>query len=224
MPKNLKIPDELLRKMDGGREYRRMAVPLEIRAGSEEDDKMTVEGYACTFMQPYELYRDANLVIVEQIDPAAFEKCDMADVIMQYDHMGRVFARNKNGTLDFGPDEHGLHTIARLYGTELGRHVYQEIRDGYSDKMSFGFTVDEDKREVTENRSTGEYRIMRTITKVRKLYDVSVVSIPANDMTEIYARSAVGGETGWAVQELHAYQERRRKQKALELRLKLMEV
>ena len=59
--------------------------------------------------------------------------------------------------------------------------------------MSFGFTVDEDKREVTENRETGAVDVLRTITKIRKLYDVSAVSIPANDGTEISARSWCDG-------------------------------
>lgn len=218
-----KLPDELIRKMESGREYRRMAVPLTIRADGDENG-MEVEGYATTFNQVYELFRDGNYIVQEMVDPNAFEKCDMADVIMQYDHMGRVFARNKNNTLDCEPDEHGLHVLARLGGTDLGRQVYQEIRGGYSDKMSFGFTVEESKREVTENIETGKIIVLRTITMFRKLYDVSVVSIPANDTTEIYARSAVGGGTGWAMQELHAYEERRRKQKLLELKLKLMEV
>lgn len=216
------LPDELLRKMESGREYRRMAVPLTIRAGGEEE-RMAVEGYATTFGQVYELFRDGNYIVQEQVAVGAFDGCDMDDVIMQYDHMGRVFARNKNGTLETAPDAHGLHVLARLDGTELGRQVYQEIRGGYSDKMSFGFTVDESSNEVTENTETGIITVLRTIRKIRKLYDVSVVSIPANDTTEIYARSAVGGGTGWAVEEINAYMERRRKQKLLELKLKLME-
>ena len=59
--------------------------------------------------------------------------------------------------------------------------------------MSFGFTVDEDKREITEDRATGAIDVLRTVTKVRKLYDVSAVSLPANDGTEISARSYCDG-------------------------------
>ena len=95
----------------------------------------------------------------------------MADVIMQYDHEGRVFARISNGTLELNADDHGLHIRADLGGTEIGRQLYEEIKGGYTDKMSFGFTVDEDKREITENRETGETTILRTITAIRKLYD-----------------------------------------------------
>jgi len=117
----------------------------------------------------------------------------MSDVIMQYDHQGRVFARNSNGTLEINTDDHGLFMSADLSGTEIGRQLFEEIKGGYTNKMSFGFTVDEDKREVTENRENGTVDVLRTITKIRKLYDVSAVSLPANDGTEISARSYCDG-------------------------------
>lgn len=218
---NKKMSELMEKRIGQGREYRRMAVPMEARAGG--DNERTVEGYATTFGQPYVLMRDNGITIREQVAPGAFEGCDMGDVIMQYDHEGRVFARMSNGTLRCEPDEHGLHVTADLSGTELGRQVYSEIKGGYSDKMSFGFIVDEDERKVTEDHETGNVDFLRTITKIRKLFDVSVVSIPANDATEITARGADGGVTGWALQEVQALRERRRKEKILSLKLKLME-
>ena len=185
--------DEIMRKIDSGREYRRMEI--RVKASEEEEPKpdYTVEGYACTFNEPYELYTFDGYTVREQIDPDAFGECDMSDVIMQYDHQGRVFARLSNDTLQLNTDEHGLHMSANLGGTEAGRQLYEEIKGGYTTKMSFGFTVDEDKREITENRDTGAIDVLRTITRVRKLYDVSAVSLPANDGTEISARSWCDG-------------------------------
>ena len=216
------IPDYIQERLNAGREFRRMAVPLEIRAGGE--DEMIVEGYATTFNQPYELWSLDGYTVMEQVDARAFDGCDMSDVIMQYDHHGRVFARNRNGTLDLSPDQHGLKTIGKLGGTELGRQVYQEVKGGYSDRMSFSFTVEQDSRVVTEDHDTGHITVLRTIQKIKKLYDVSIVSIPANDATEIFARGMADGEIGWAQQELLNWQARARQRRALELKIRLSEV
>ena len=184
--------DKIMEKISAGREYRRME--LRVKHSDEEpDEKYEVEGYASTFNEPYELYSFDGYTVREQIDPAAFDECDMDDVIMQYDHQGRVFARTSNETLEVKTDDHGLFMSARLGGTELGRQVYDEIKGGYTSKMSFGFTIDEDKREVTYNRADNTVDVLRTITKIRKLYDVSAVSLPANDGTEISARSYCDG-------------------------------
>lgn len=175
------------------REYRSMTV--EVRQPEEgQEEKKVVEGYASTFNDPYVLYEDKWVTYREQISPNAFDETDMEDVIMQYDHHGRVFARNKNGTLSVGPDEIGLHMEADLGGTELGRQLYEEIRGGYTDKMSFGFTVSKDEELRTEDED-GHVDILRTITGIEKLYDVSAVSIPANPSTSIGAelRSRIDG-------------------------------
>ena len=185
--------DEIMRKIDSGREYRRM---LEVRVKEpegEDEENYSVEGYACTFNEPYELLNWGDYIVREQIDPHAFDECDMSDVIMQYDHAGRVFARNSNGTLKLETDDHGLHVDADLGGTETGRQLHEEIKGGYTNKMSFGFTIAEDKREVTTDHVANVTIVLRTITKIRKLYDVSAVSLPANDGTEISARSYADG-------------------------------
>lgn len=190
------MPKSIQTKLGEGRQYRDIDISgFERRA--EGDQERTVSGYATTFNQPYELYRWAyggNVYIVkEQIDAGAFDEVDMSDVIMQYDHEGRVFARTSNKTLELDPDQHGLHMRADLGGTEIGRQLYEEIEGGYTTKMSFGFRVGEDKREeaVERDNETGitTTTVLRTITKISKLYDVSAVSLPANDATSISARS-----------------------------------
>jgi HK97 family phage prohead protease len=126
------------------------------------------------------------MVYREQVDPSAFDNTDMSDVIMQYDHEGRVFARTNNNTLTVTPDEKGLYISADLGGTELGRGLFEEIRGGYTDKMSFGFIVDKDE-EMRTDAEDGRVDILRTITGISKLFDVSAVSIPANNGTSIGA-------------------------------------
>ncbi len=175
---------------NSNREYRRIDVhDLEVR--EEQDGRMIVEGYATTFNQRYVLSTWENYVFDEEIDSHAFDDTDMSDVIMQYDHEGRVFARTKNNTLALNVDNHGLHVRAYLDGTDIGRQLYQEIKGGYTDKMSFGFSVRKDERK--EEKIDGIVYIHRRITGVKKLYDVSAVSIPANDTTEISARSYCDG-------------------------------
>ena len=168
--------------MKNDREYRAMT----MRALEEaSEDQMIVEGYASTFNDPYLLWSDEEVEVWETVDSHAFDECDMSDVIMQYDHEGRVFARIRNNTLQVTPDERGLFVRADLGGTDLGRGLYQEISGGYTDKMSFGFIVAEDKREVTEVE--GKTRLDRIILSVSKVFDVSAVSLPANNNTAIEA-------------------------------------
>ena len=176
---------DIMKKLEEGRQYRNMA-SFEKRA---DTDEKIVEGYATTFNDPYVLYQEDGYTVVEQVDRNAFNETDMSDVIMQYDHEGRVFARGSNGTLELDADNFGLHIRANLGGTEIGRQLYDEIAGGYTNKMSFGFRVAEDKREVTEDRDKNEVTVLRTITKISKLYDVSAVSLPANDGTSISSRT-----------------------------------
>ena len=207
-------------KLTDGREYRNV---YEIRAieGTEENtEQMTVEGYATVFNEPYLLFEDRDIIVMEQVDAHAFDECDMTDVIMQYDHRGRVFARNKNNTLTVEPDERGLKVNADLGGTEIGRQLYQEIKGGYTDKMSFGFKVDGETREVTEEE--GEKTVvLRTITSISKLYDVSAVSMPANDATVVSARSYCDGVIAERDAERQRAEDRRREVERIRL---MMEV
>lgn len=177
------------------REYRDMTLAAIDAKQDEEDqaeERKVVEGYATTFDAPYVLYEDEDLVFLEQVDAKAFENADMSDVIMQYNHEGRVFARQSNGTLEVKADDKGLFISADLGGTEIGRELFEEIRGGYTNKMSFGFKVDGE--DWDEQRKDGEKdRVLRTITSISKLYDVSAVSIPANDATSISVRELSDG-------------------------------
>ena len=170
------------------REYRSMT----MAAVDEEETK--VRGYATTFDDPYVLYSDSQLVLREIIDHDALRDADMDDVIMQYDHEGRVFARTSNGTLTIEPDAHGLAVEADLGGTDLGRGLFQEIKGGYTTKMSWAFRVAEGGDEwKSEQAPDGRALETRTIKRIGKVYDVSAVSLPANDATEISARSLTDG-------------------------------
>ena len=192
------------------REYRLINVAdLEVR--EEQDGKKIVKGYATVFDVEYRLWGDAQYEVLESIDRHAFDHADMTDVIMQYDHEGRVFARKSNGTLEINMDDHGMKIRADLGGTEIGQQLYQEILGGYTTKMSFGFTVKKTERREERDNETGKVTVHRKIMEIRKLFDVSAVSLPANDATEISARNISDGLIAEVKQERLAMEARTRK-------------
>lgn len=205
-------------KLTEGRMYRYMN-NFEVRANDDSSDEKIAEGYATTFNEPYELmqwddWNGYRVHFVEVIDPDAFKETDMSDVIMQYNHEGRVFARTSNNTLLLNTDDHGLFIRANLGGTEIGRGLYEEIKGGYTNRMSFGFTVSKDSRTEERDDENKVRTIIRTITGVKKLWDVSAVSIPANDGTEISARSWCDGVIAELKEEfLKAEEVRKKKQR-----------
>jgi HK97 family phage prohead protease len=150
-----------------------------IEEGKEE---LWVEGYAARLNSPTILFEIDGAEYKEQIANDAFKETKMDDVIFNYNHSGKVMARTRNNTLQLNVDEKGLFIRARLDGTEEGRRLYDEISKGYIDRMSFRFTIGEEAFD-SENR-------MWTITRIKRLYDVSAVDIPAYDDTLIEARKA----------------------------------
>lgn len=173
------------------REYRDFTLAV-VNLEDQEEERKIVSGYASVFNTPYTLFEDDELVIQEQVSDKAFENADITDVIFQYNHEGRVFARVSNGTLKVAPDDKGLSIEADLGGTDIGNQLYQEIKGGYTTKMSYGYTVD--GADWTESRlDDGRILELRTVTSVSKVYDVSAVSIPANNATSISVRNLSDG-------------------------------
>lgn len=161
-----------------------------------------VEGYAARY-EPYVLYYDGDQPVYERFERGCFDGCDMSDIIMQYDHAGKVLARTSNGTLVVEADDTGLFFAADLSKTEAARSLYDDVKAGMVTKMSWRFRVGDYYYEP-ETRTI----VHRT---VKKIYDVAAVSIPANDDTEINARAWVDGEIAQAARREAELDERRRK-------------
>ena len=180
-----------------------------------------VEGYATTFEDPYEMFEDYDgWKYVEVIDRNALDGCDMSDVIFQYDHEGRVYARNTNNTLYFEPNEHGLFIAADLSKTSLARQMYEDIQVGNVTRMSWAFIPSEEV--YTEDR---ENKVFTTrITRVKKMFDVSAVSYPADPNTEISARNLVNGEIEARRQRESLQRDLARKRREIALRAKAMSI
>lgn len=155
---------------------------IEIRAAPDAEQQYIVEGYATTFDAPYVLWENGDGVeYKEVISRAALEGADMSDVLMLYNHDGRVLARTSNGSLSLAPDEHGLRIRADLSLTQAARDMYADISAGLVTQMSWAFDV----KASTYDRETHT----DTILRIGKVYDVSAVAYPANDQTEISARA-----------------------------------
>ena len=163
-----------------------MELLLPAAANRRFDTEFYVEGYATTIEQPYVLYEVDGVQYKEVIDRRALDGADLSDVIMQYDHGGRVFARTgRSNTLLVEADSHGLFVAADLSKTEQARSMYEDISAGLITKMSWSFVV----REDSYDRATHTRRIL----SIRKVYDTSAVSRPANPATLISARSYFDG-------------------------------
>lgn len=152
----------------------------EAQIENSENKELWVEGYAVRFNSPTVLFEYDGVEYKEQIDSRAFEGCNMSDVIFNYNHGGKVMARTRNNTLQLEVREDGLFIRARLDGTEEGRRLYDEIQGGYIDRMSFQFTIREESYDKLDH--------MWTVHKLKRLYDVAAVDIPAYDDTSIEAR------------------------------------
>ena len=170
------------------------------------DSDHYVEGYAARY-EPYVLYYDYDgEPVYERFEPGCFDDADMSDIIMQYDHTGKVLARTGNGSLIVEPDERGLFFAADLSRTEAARSCYDDVKAGMVTKMSWRFRVkdyywDEASRTIVHR-------------SVAKVYDVAPVSIPANDDTEINARAWVDGEIDQAARSEAELEQRRRRLRA----------
>ena len=162
-----------------------MIQPLLIPTAAEKriDTDFYVEGYATTFDKPYLLYEWDGNKYYERIDRNALAGADMSDVIMQYNHEGKVLARLSNGTLGVEANDNGLFTFADLSKSRAAQDMFEEIKNGLVTKMSWAFRVSEDSYD----RDTRT----RTILKIAKVYDVSAVSIPANADTLLHVKGAV---------------------------------
>ncbi len=182
---------------------------LELR--QIEEGKMIIEGYAILFNQET-LIGDEERGFIEVIDPAALRATLMKDVPMKYNHLDSflIIARTKNGSLKLEIDDIGLKYYSELIDTNSNEDIYKMVRCGLLDKASFAFTV----KSQRWDRSGKVPK--RTILEIERLYDVSIVDIPAYEGTSAYGRSLELVET-----ELEAMELADQEQKAKLLRSKV---
>ncbi len=144
-----------------------------------DNEKMIVEGYALRFNT---LSNDLG-GFVETISPQALEDADLSDVRCLIDHdPSKVLGRTTSETLSLKVDDEGLYFRCRLPDTSYSRDLYENIRLGNINQCSFGFVLDEDG-DTVERRDDGLFK--RTLNRIRSLFDVSVVTYPAYNDTDV---------------------------------------
>ena len=194
------------------RQYR--SLPFETPPQEEKKNKFEsdcyVEGYAAKY-ERYILFQSGDQIVYEEFMPECFRECDMSDIIFQFDHSGKVYARLSNNTLTVEPDSIGLFICADLSKTSAARGMYEDIQVGNVTKMSWGFLPDYETLEVIENGNEVTIRHHRIL----KIYDVSAVSLPANNDTEIQARNFADGAIGEFMKEFQKRKNHIRKIKLL---------
>lgn len=156
------------------------------RAEGTEEPSYVVEGVACVFDSPTVLFEWEGVEYKEVVDRHAFDEADISDVIFNYNHGGRVFARTRNDSLHLEVKNDGLHVKLKFDPNDEGHmQLYRDIKNGLIDRMSYRYTVPVDGEDYDPETHT------YTVLKIKKLYDVSAVDIPAYDSTSISARSLI---------------------------------
>lgn len=144
-----------------------------------DNEKMIVEGYALRFNT---LSNDLG-GFVETISPQALKDADLSDVRCLIDHdSSKVLGRTTSKTLELKVDDDGLYFRCQLPDTSYSRDLYENIRVGNINQCSFGFILDDDG-DTIEKRDDGLFK--RTLNKIRSLFDVSVVTYPAYNDTDV---------------------------------------
>lgn len=161
---------------------------VEVRDNEPETDEengqqqgKVISGYAILFNEPSQPMPVDNSTFTETISPQALQGVDLSKLVMIYNHdYANILASVKAGTLDVNVDEKGLAFKATLPDTTVANDVYENIKAGNLDSMSFGFSVLADEWQQADD---GSYT--RQIDKIENLYELSVVTLPAYDSTEL---------------------------------------
>jgi len=162
-------------------EQRVMSSTFEV---SKSDDKNPahVTGHAAVFDQLSENLGGFR----EKIAPGAFDGVLNDDVRALFNHdPNLILGRTAAKTLKLSVDTTGLKVDFSIPDTSYGRDLIVSLERGDINQMSFGFKVEEE--EWNEDETTGA--VIRTITKVKRLFDISPITFPAYPQTDVAKRS-----------------------------------
>ena len=196
---------------------------LELREGNTEaGGSMVLEGYAVVFESETVIGNPQRGGFYEIIDRRAFDGCNMRDVPLRYNHSDNVpiLARTRNNSLQLSIDSKGLKIRAELLDTQDARDMYKRIKSGLISSMSFAFSVRQDGEQISSRNGVP----VRRITGFERLFDCSVVDVPAYEAATVCARSLELAE-GWRSEqerEAAAEQEKRERKEKAALRASLL--
>lgn len=151
-----------------------------LKAHSDDDGPKVISGYALKFGT-----RSHNLGgFIEMIDKRALDQTDMSDVRALIDHdPSKILGRTSAGTLKLEVDDIGLRFDVTLPNTQYASDLYENLRVGNISNCSFGFMLGKDGDSFTRDQETG--LPLRSLRNISKLTDVSVVTYPAYEDTDV---------------------------------------
>jgi uncharacterized protein len=159
---------------------------MELR--KDGDKPKMVVGYACRFDSIYDMHW-----MSEEVSPDAFSGIDLvaSDCVCLFNHDSNVvLGRTSAGTLRLKLDEKGLFYECDLPDSPNGQNIGEAVSRGDVKASSWAFTVSDDEWSMKDGKDH------RLIKKIKRLYDVSPVTYPANPATDVAARSLAAVKGG----------------------------
>jgi len=133
----------------------------------------TVFGYPVLYNVPYDMGNH-----FEQVAPGCFDKADLSEIRLLRDHNpSLLLSRIGTPTLTVKPDAKGLFFRATMPDTELGEETAKLLQSGVLTQLSWGWSG------TVDRWSTYKGRQLRIITAVQTVWDISLVTYPANPAT-----------------------------------------
>ena len=153
----------------------------EIRSADIQNEQMIVEGYALKFNSLSQSFGNWR----EVIDPHALDNCDMSDVRCLVNHdTTLVLGRNTSGTLELNVDDVGLYFKCIFPNTSYAKDLFEVLKRGDVSQMSFGFFLAPNGDAFSKDpENSGMF--IRTLKEIEKIYEVSIVTIPAYEETNV---------------------------------------
>lgn len=172
------MEDYIDKYKDGERRFFTEPVQFEVRDGVADEN--VIEGYAAVFNKASEDFGGWS----ERIAPKAFDNVLGDNVVALFNHDNNLVLGRSGVNVTLKQDETGLKYTIKLPDTTLARDLRQLIKDGIIHQSSFAFTVDEQEWRHVDGESS-----VRTIKKIKRLYDVSPVTTPAYRNATVGARA-----------------------------------
>lgn len=195
--KNFSIPETRREVIQTGKmELRATSTEVKIRSAEDGTESRTIEGYALKFNK-----RSQPLMggyFVETLDSRCLDDTDMSNVVATFNHDESKLLGRSGVNLTLAKDDVGLRFKIDLPNTTLGNDILEEVRMGILSQCSFAFTLPDDDADVWTRSNEEGVDYKRTILAIDKLYDVSVVTTPAYQDTNV----SVGARSKQAVQKL----------------------
>lgn len=160
-------------------------VDVDVRAKDDDTDSLTFTGHAAVFNQRTWI-GPKKWGFWEEVDEGFFRDVLDDDAAFLVNHDPNIVLARNGSTMTLATDKKGLVPTAEWDPEDPDARMWAgRVRRGDVTKMSFAFTVAEEKWAEDDNGDE-----VRTLLTAERLYDVSLVTYPAYDGTDAAMRAA----------------------------------